>query len=684
MNLSFSETFQLFPYHYFKDSFYSDYFYINILDEDKLGCYLMTNFIDKYDYITILQYKNKKLNYYKNINETKILSLDTSISENSLKMIMTEKGIGLLFMFGYLKILYLSTICLTKNITLYPNLLSEFPVKEFIIPGIDDVEFSFVEIDKNLVLYKNATEIKVGQIFNDLKNFTYFLKVDTFFDSISLKVKEIQYDFICDININLNITTNISTYKESHLCLMNKNYNRINNIIYSNLFSYFNINNNYDDIKIEFIMEEEPREKELEIYINNFNFKCRNNHTKIECIIPSTIFPKLEKIHIYSYLSCFNLIDMGWIEINDINIYNIYSLINYNFDTISEIYEPSEKIKEYNPAMINYYYWFSCLSYCDDRKIEQKNCCNNIFEKWDMVFHKEYSHEQSLLDLSIDTFSQIIENSFTEDEYDYFDDMIRKIKKSNENLGKIVKETKDGFDYHSVLIPLFKHLLNLVYQYNFVIFKNDEYKKIVVAFPGITYYFQILEEIMHSGMVKLPIKSDEKIFNVLEMYYNIFEKLEDDLFSNLESLKGINNGNYQVIFVGHSIGGAIATLSSFYYIKKYKFKAENILITFGQPKVGSKTFAEELTNGLKQIYRIARPNDIAVQFPFKGIGILFQMIELGKLIFKFVELMVYIQSGSWIEFGLSFFGLVRDLKDNIGKYSSLTQEPYIKIFYILI
>ena len=93
-------------------------------------------------------------------------------------------------------------------------------------------------------------------------------------------------------------------------------------------------------------------------------------------------------------------------------------------------------------------------------------------------------------------------------------------------------------------------------------------------------------------MVKLPFKSGNKVFNVLEMYYNIFTIIEKDLFDNLASLPEINKKNYQVIFTGHSLGGAIATISSFYYIKKYNFTAENILITFGQPKVGSEVFCK--------------------------------------------------------------------------------------------
>ena len=45
-----------------------------------------------------------------------------------------------------------------------------------------------------------------------------------------------------------------------------------------------------------------------------------------------------------------------------------------------------------------------------------------------------------------------------------------------------------------------------------MILKNDEYKKIIVAFPGITYYFQIIEEFLYANMVELPIKSGKKYF----------------------------------------------------------------------------------------------------------------------------------------------------------------------------
>lgn len=64
---------------------------------------------------------------------------------------MTNKGIGALY-FNYLY--YISSICLSKTISLYSDLLLESPIKEVIIPGIEPLEFSFIEIQEGLSIYK--------------------------------------------------------------------------------------------------------------------------------------------------------------------------------------------------------------------------------------------------------------------------------------------------------------------------------------------------------------------------------------------------------------------------------------------------------------------------------------------------------------------------------------------------
>ena len=82
-------------------------------------------------------------------------------------MIMTNKGIGIIY---YYYLFYLHSICVSKNISLYPDSLLDFPIKDLIIPGIDSLQFSFVYIHEGLIIYKNSTEIKIGEIYNDLDN----------------------------------------------------------------------------------------------------------------------------------------------------------------------------------------------------------------------------------------------------------------------------------------------------------------------------------------------------------------------------------------------------------------------------------------------------------------------------------------------------------------------------------
>ena len=109
-------------------------------------------------------------------------------------------------------------------------------------------------------------------------------------------------------------------------------------------------------------------------------------------------------------------------------------------------------------------------------------------------------------------------------------------------------------------------LTQIFYLYNFVILKNDQYKKIVISFPGLSTYYQLIDEIYYEEMLDLPIKDEKQHYYVMTYYFNIFSEIEENLFSALEPL--VNDEDYQVIFTGHSLGGAIATLASFYYIKK--------------------------------------------------------------------------------------------------------------------
>ena len=391
-------------------------------DENKIIFYFYDLYDHDYDYINILQYENQALSYYKyfkNFSLPKLIHKRSSLYHTA-DFVMTEQGLGVIYL---QELYYLSSICVPKTITLYSNELLDFPIEEIIYPGIDPLQFSFDEISEFITIYKDSTEIKTGQIFNNLDGFTYFLKIDKIFKDIKLRIKNHEFDFICNINIEVYINTNISTYKDTQKCLKNNDYEEINNIVYSNLYDYFTIKEERI-ITIELELEREPKGNELRFYFDdniqdyfddNSGLLCKHNSTRIICDkIPISVLPKLKRIHLYSYLSCYNLVDVGWFELNDKNIFNIYSLIYEDFDEISKIYEPERNISEYNPAMINYYYWFSCLSYCDDEKIEQKNCCNNILDKWEIVFHKEYDYEEGILKKILEKLYEIVEKIIKE------------------------------------------------------------------------------------------------------------------------------------------------------------------------------------------------------------------------------------------------------------------------------
>ncbi|CAB5368869.1 unnamed protein product [Rhizophagus irregularis] len=73
------------------------------------------------------------------------------------------------------------------------------------------------------------------------------------------------------------------------------------------------------------------------------------------------------------------------------------------------------------------------------------------------------------------------------------------------------------------------------------------------------------------------------------------------------------NPTFQVGFTGHSLGGALATLSALDAIHKAPELAKNenlFLTTFGQPRVGDKKFAKFVDENIKAIRTIVRGDPI--------------------------------------------------------------------------
>ena len=155
-------------------------------------------------------------------------------------------------------------------------------------------------------------------------------------------------------------------------------------------------------------------------------------------------------------------------------------------------YNPIENIFKFDINMINYYFWFGCLAYCDDKLINDGSFCPEILKdkNWKIVSHKEYY-------MDIEEFLMIFMDAL-------------------------------NFQEMEVLILITKLIdeyIVSVYYYNFVILKNENFKKIICAFPGTTNYVQLGLEFIFSFLTKIPNKNNEN-FKVSKMLYDVFKTIE--------------------------------------------------------------------------------------------------------------------------------------------------------------
>lgn len=95
-------------------------------------------------------------------------------------------------------------------------------------------------------------------------------------------------------------------------------------------------------------------------------------------------------------------------------------------------------------------------------------------------------------------------------------------------------------------------------------------------------------------------------------FYYAFESIHRELTQFISGLKGVNI----VHCVGHSLGGAIATLAAD-WIKSIGTVAQVNLYTFGSPRVGMEMFAKKCTSRLvaDNVYRVYHKTDPVPMVP---------------------------------------------------------------------
>lgn len=150
--------------------------------------------------------------------------------------------------------------------------------------------------------------------------------------------------------------------------------------------------------------------------------------------------------------------------------------------------------------------------------------------------------------------------------------------------------------------------------YNIGIIRSDKFKKIVVSLPGTRDHTQLLKEVAQGRLVGFD---NSETITTLKYFNQVYDQLKDPIFSKLKK-EHEKYPDYQVVFTGHSLGGAMATLFSLGAVRNKiinKTTDSPVLITFGAPRPGNDVFANEVMLSVPIVFRIVRQGDAVPVVP---------------------------------------------------------------------
>lgn len=142
-------------------------------------------------------------------------------------------------------------------------------------------------------------------------------------------------------------------------------------------------------------------------------------------------------------------------------------------------------------------------------------------------------------------------------------------------------------------------------------FLTEEYNEdtVIIAFKGTTTTKEVLVD---ANIDRIDLGQMGKVHRGFYEYFT-----EKHRYAIDELLKA--NHNYtNIVFVGHSLGGALATLSACYYGIEQSDK--NVYcISFGAPRVGNGKFVKKFREVVFKSFRFVNKGDWVVKVPPSGL-----------------------------------------------------------------
>jgi len=118
---------------------------------------------------------------------------------------------------------------------------------------------------------------------------------------------------------------------------------------------------------------------------------------------------------------------------------------------------------------------------------------------------------------------------------------------------------------------------------------DHENEKIIVGFRGSSNIQNWVDNIQISHIS--PYINYDNV-SVDKGFYKALNYVKEPLYKNIDSMMQ-SYPNYNILITGHSLGGALSTITGFEIVYINGVKPEKIeLITFGSPRVGNKAFKQ--------------------------------------------------------------------------------------------
>ncbi|XGW20813.1 hypothetical protein V3C99_004081 [Haemonchus contortus] len=136
---------------------------------------------------------------------------------------------------------------------------------------------------------------------------------------------------------------------------------------------------------------------------------------------------------------------------------------------------------------------------------------------------------------------------------------------------------------------------------------------IIVAFRGTRTKIQLITELIET--LSEPKKKLRSGGSVQHYFYVALKAIWKELHAVIRKLRK-TYPDYRILFTGHSLGGALASLASTLYAHRHPSLTDKIhLMTFGQPRVGNYEYAVTHNELVPNSWRIVHKYDLVAHLP---------------------------------------------------------------------